>query len=905
MTFKTTKLRDAITFALVAGATTVAGTGIAFAQDADDQAAPQQQATTLDRIEVTGSRIKRAAIEGSLPITVIDRADIEASGDISVADFLRGTSFNSFGSFRPQSGSSAQSFAGLSLRGLGEERTLVLIDGRRAPVAPMLGQAQDLNIIPMAAVERIEILLDGASAVYGSDAIAGVVNIITRSDYEGAEITYGRSFPSRPGGDTEEGNALVGFSTDRGNLLASISFENRDIVFQRDRWWSAGGASVFSNNFWDSDFNFVGPVPGGCADPGFSIAANGSCVYDFTFVAADEAEIKNRSLVTKGEFDINDDWRLYTRGTVSRVKSFGRYAPVPSSPWPSTSGDIEISPSSPNHPMNVVPGWTGPTDTIQLTHRFAAGGPRDGNIESNMYDLLLGVEGRVGNVDLDFGIRRNEYKMYDIGTNYVVGGIAATMIECPAPMDYVDDCYNIYDPSGNSRDVLNQFTATIARQSTTTLEEIYASAGFELFQMGGGFAAAVVGAEYREESYSDIYDSLSEAGQIVGSAGNSAGGGRDVYAAYAELLLPFMDNFETNISLRHDRYSDYGSDTSPKISFRYQPLDTLTLRASYGQGFRAPTLDIITQQPSFGAAATTHTATCNVIGGGAPCSTQVTTYSIANPDVGSETSKQWSLGAAWDATDWLNMSLDYYNIKIEDQITGIGINTIWGCLEGSVDTCPAGLSEFPAGTPLQPNSALGLGVLYGPQGNIIFGQTGFTNLGEVHTYGLDFNARTRFDFGDWGTLRQNLQLSNPISYTTNNGVSTVGREGAPRYRGILQNAWALGDWEFAWNINYIHGTQSVSFRQWLALARTDNRDADEDDVMAARAAEPWELPSWVTHDLQLSYNAPWNAKLTLGVQNLGDKDPVVDPRDPTGRGFRFDLYNGYGRTPYFRYTQRF
>src|SRR5690606_38450527 len=160
---------------------------------------------------------------------------------------------------------------------------------------------------------------------------------------------------------------------------------------------------------------------------------------------------------------------------------------------------------------------------------------------------------------------------------------------------------------------------------------------------------------------------------------------------------------------------------------------------------------------------------------------------------------------------------------------------------------------------------------------------------------VDLNARTRFDMGDWGTFRQNLQITNPISYRTNGGVSTVGREGAPRYRGILQNAWLMGDWEFAWNINYIHGTQSVSFREWLALARTDNRTPAQDATMAARAADPWSLPSWVTHDLQVSYNAPWNAKVTFGVQNLGDKDPVVDPRDPTGRGFRFALYDGYGR----------
>ena len=871
----------------------------AVAQDAPGEGG---QATTLDRIEVTGSRIKRADIEGSLPITVIDRAEIDASGDISVADFLRNTTFNSFGSFRPRSGSATQSFAGVSMRGLGEERTLVLIDGRRAPVAPMVGAAQDLGIIPMAAVERIEMLLDGASSVYGSDAIGGVINIITRSDYEGAELSYYRSFPRRSGGDSEEGNALVGFSTDRGHLMASISFENRDIVWQRDRWWSAGGSSIYSNNFWSQNSlaasALLGAVPGGCADPGFSIDGAGVCQYDFTFVAADEAEISNRSLVTKGEYDINDDWRMYVRGTVSRVTSFGRYAPVPSSPWP--GGLIEISPDSPNHPANRLGAdWDGPTDApVWLTHRFAAGGPRDDYVDSNMYDLLLGAEGRVGNVDLDFGIRRNEYKMHDLGDNYVVAAIAGAMIESGE--------YDIYDPSANSRDILNQFTATRSRRSTTKLEEIYASAGFELFEMGGGYAAGVVGAEYRKEQYADIYDALSEAGQIIGSSGNSAGGERDVQAAYAEVLLPFMDNFEASLSVRHDRYSDYGSDTSPKVSLRYQPLDTLTLRGSYGQGFRAPTLDIVTQQPSFGAAPTTHTATCNVIGGGAPCSTQVNTYTIANPDVGSENSKQWAVGAAWDATDWLNMSLDYYNIKIEDQITIIGLNTIVGCLEGSISSCPSGLSVFPAGTNANaPDPSLGLGVELGSQGEIVYGQLGYTNLGEIHTYGLDFNARTRFDLGDWGVLRQSLQISNPLSFRTNQAESTVGREDKPRYRGTLQNAWSLGDWEFAWNINYIHGTQSVAYRQWLALANNLDRTPQQDETMAGLAQQSWSNPSWTTHDLQLTYHAPWNARLTLGVKNLADKDPVVDPADLTGRGYRMDLYNGYGRLPYFRYTQRF
>ncbi|MGH6709729.1 MAG: TonB-dependent receptor plug domain-containing protein, partial [Bradyrhizobium sp.] len=204
-------------------ATLVSGNAIAQETESGD-------AKTLDRIEVTGSRIKRAEIEGALPVTVISRADIDISGKVSVAELLQSSTFNSFGSLTPASGSSAQSFSELSLRGLGGGRTLILIDGRRAPVSPQTGEGQDLNSIPLAAVERVEILSDGASAIYGADALGGVVNIITRKDFNGAEITMGVSNSER-GGDTESGSALFGVSGDRGRLLGGISYNNRGITY--------------------------------------------------------------------------------------------------------------------------------------------------------------------------------------------------------------------------------------------------------------------------------------------------------------------------------------------------------------------------------------------------------------------------------------------------------------------------------------------------------------------------------------------------------------------------------------------------------------------------------------------------------------------------------------------------
>jgi iron complex outermembrane receptor protein len=890
---KTNVLSMSVSLALASGL--AATSGVAFAQ--------QDGAAELDRIEVTGSRIKRTDVEGALPVTVIDRQQIELSGEISVADLLRNQPFNSFGSFRPQSGSSAQSFAGLSLRGLGTGRTLILIDGRRAPVAPNVGSAQDLNSIPLAAVERIEILSDGASAIYGTDAIGGVVNIITRKDFNGVEINAGVSKPRRDGGETEEGSIIFGISGDRGRLLAGFGYHSRGIVFQRERPWSAGrGASTFSNNFAD----FGSPTPGtflahptfgsvvpgaGCVGPGFSTVGSGTslrCVYDFTLQAADEAEVRNQSLFTRAAFEINDDWTTYLNSSVSRVKSFGRYAPVPSSPFPPDPlfgrGYPFIPVGSPNHPATppsqggLNPAWEQyqalANSPLWLLHRFAALGPRDTNTDANVYDVLFGVEGRIGRFDLDIGVRQTDSQYYDLGRNYVVGAIAQQFI--------TDGRYNIYDPFGNPRNVLDGMIATINRDGRFLQREFYALANTDLFEMGGGMSQIAFGFEYRSEDYQDIYDTLSSSGQIVGSAGNSAFGGRNVKAGFFEVLFPILDNLEASLAGRYDRYSDYGSDFSPKLSMRWQPLDQLTLRGSVGQGFRAPPLNILAAQPSFSADSVIHPPTAASFGlPNVNQSIQVTTWVIANPNLDSENSDQWSLGAAFEPLEWLNGSLDYYNIKVKNRIAGIGSQTLINCLEGRATNCPPGISVLnPNLTPPVPGAGLGVAFEAGPNSPIRFVQRGFTNLGTIRTDGLDLNLRTNFDIGNYGTLRNALQVTHVRRYRTDAGANVVRAVGVPRHRAILANTWSWGDYTLAWNVNYV-GKQDESLE-----AGTDGR-----------------TPSWVTHDLQASWEAPWNGRLALGVQNLADKGPPLDPG--YGRGFNFDLYDGYGRVPYVRYTQRF
>ncbi|NHA13519.1 TonB-dependent receptor [Thioalkalivibrio sp. XN279] len=916
------QLRLAVRGALAAGAVaTAVAAPTAFAQE---------EAADLERVQVTGSRIKRTDIEGALPVTVIDRETIELSGETSVADLLRNQPINSAGSFRPQSGSTGQSFGGLSLRALGEGRTLILIDGRRAPIAPNIGQGQDLNTIPLAAVERIEILSDGASAIYGTDAIGGVVNIITRKDFTGAQISAGKGNPTREGGDTEDASVIFGASSANGQIMAGASYNKRDIVFQRDREWSTGGASIFSNNFFDTDFNFLNqPDVGsanvaGCDGAGFftsNLGTNGGalgnelgrCLYDFTLQAADEAEVENQSIFSRARYDINMDWSVYGNFSVSRVKSFGRYAPVPSSPWlVGGFGAIVLPAGSPNHPGTAPedgglnPNWqdyqdpifiniavldeegdpvrdedgnivtesvlqyAGPGDDLLLTHRFAANGPRDTTTDGNVYDIDVGVTGRIMDWDIEAGVRRVESTYMELGRNYIVSALAQPVFDAGD--------YNIYDPFNVPQEALQSFTATINRDARTVSREVYALASTDLFEMAAGPVGFAFGAEYRDEDYRDIFDDLQANGNITGSAGNSAFGNRDQNAVFAEALVPVTDDFEVTIAGRYDDYSDFGSEFSPKLAFRWQPMDEVTMRGSWGQGFRAPTLDLLSQQPAFSADSVRDPATCVALGQASTCQVQINGFTIANPNLGAETSDQYSFGVAFEPLEWLNGSLDYWSISIEDRVANIAAQTIVNCINGTTQNCPPGLSLLdPNASP--PVVSAGLGLARNAEGRILYLQRGPASLGTIDASGLDLQLRTNFDFGQYGRLTNELLANYYLTYEVDSGDDVAGEAGLPEWRAVLRNVWTWGDFNVAYNLNYI-GSQDSALSSAL--------DG---------------LPSWTTHDIQVNYFTPWDGRVTVGVDNIGDKDPVVDPGE--SRGYNNSLYDPYGRIVYVRYTQNF
>jgi iron complex outermembrane receptor protein len=836
--------------------------------------ADEEEGVELDRVQVTGSRIKRADVEGALPVTVIDRDMIEMSGESNAADLLRNLTFNSQGSYRPQSGSDWGGSAFINLRGIGSSRTLVLVDGRRMPMAPLQGAAADLSTVPLGSIERIEILSDGASSVYGSDAIGGVVNIITRKDFQGAELMIGQASVDPEGGDREEGSIVFGASSSTSSLTAGLSWNDRDILFARDLPWYTPGHSTYGNDYTtvnaDGSPNFdFGALNGGCehGTPGaFHFypspnAADGSgqrCAYNFALVSADEASSANKALYMRATHEINNDWTVWSNANYAKTDTFGRYAPVPdSSYW----YDAPIPVDSPNNPSNPASGMYDPVTLpvpteIHWWHRFDALGNRDNYISSELLDMTVGMTGWVGNAELDFGVRRQSSKTYDIGYNYLVIQTAVAFI--------TDGTYDLQFPHENDADTLNAMKATIARVAHFDQNETFASVAWDMFETDSGPIQWVVGAEYREEDYFDQYDSLSEAGAIGGSAGNSSGGPRDVTSAYFETLIPVTDNLEVGVAGRHDDYSDYGSDFSPKVSMRWRATDELVVRASVGEGFNAPSLPITTALDSFSADSVKDPQTCVATGNAPDCSIQISVTRTANPGLQSEQSTQLAFGLAWSPNDWFSGTFDYYDIEIDNRITFFSASTI--------------LAREQAGDPIPP----GLSVTRGSTGFISNLTAGYGNEGDLETSGFDVNLRATFDLGD-GRFTSNLQTSYVNSLSFDGGRDRVEDPGAPAYRAIWSNVYEIGDFGLAWNVNTI-GSQC-------------------DDIVAGACVG--HVPTWTTSDIQANYFTPWDSKLTLGARNVTNKQPPIGVGFFDSRDYDFNLYDGYGRTVYARLTQTF
>uniref|UniRef100_UPI003872EBB4 TonB-dependent receptor plug domain-containing protein n=1 Tax=Natronospira sp. TaxID=2024970 RepID=UPI003872EBB4 len=665
-------LKRAVQAALAMGVTASLTAPVAVAQE------EEEGMRELDRVQVTGSRITRTQVEGATPMMTIDREDMEATNFQTVADVVRNLSFNSFGSFRETSGNTSQSQATLSLRGIGANRTLVLLNGRRVPGSPVINAAsQNLNTIPFAAVERIEVLSDGASAVYGSDAIGGVVNVILRDDFEGAEITLRDTYPERDGDGGKEQQATIvgGIAGDRGNVTFSLEKDSREILFARDRFWLSSrdmnpeGQFGFEDTFGFSHFARnvdrgngyesmieVGPGEDDCAvygdgfqNPAFVRAGNPICAYDHTQIAAETASLDRTSVFMDANYEITPDVSFWARGMHTTVESFGRYAPAAGQfVW---AGDTLDEETITHDGQDVTLKEINPGDVIG--YRFDNTGPGRDTTQSNyVTDLQFGFEGFMpeflGGFDWEVGYQHNVYDAMDWGVGYVnVLGLNEAAEQG-------------WDPRHPDQD---QFEHLVAGMRENASRQIQAK--YDRFDFGGQFDGPMlaagpmsffVGGEYFEQRYNDETQAQAEAGNILGTAGGSSGGSRDVWALFAETVMPLHEDVELDFALRRDDYSDFGDNLSAKAGIRWQPQPWFLVRGSYSEGFRAPTLDQLFQAPAQSFAFAVDIEGClddpgradDVAGCVQETDQQHETFIAANPDLDAETSEQISVGAVFD-----------------------------------------------------------------------------------------------------------------------------------------------------------------------------------------------------------------------------------------------------------------
>lgn len=850
-------------------ATGVIGTTPALAQD-----------QTIEQVIVTGSRIRSAVSDAPRPVTTIGIEDMQLSGVDSITDVLRDSSYNSLGSYTQQSGSSFAGIALVNLKGLGADRTAVLVNGRRVPGNPWTGtSAVDINTIPMAAVERVEILTDSASAVYGADAIGGVVNIIMKKDWEGAEIRVGGSRPSRDSANTDSVSFSFGTSYDKGSLVFSGEWYRKLPVFDADRNYSnvqvnggsgpgglpvdgsidvqginGGGNSLFALDFsealgYPGTCDYAGLVP--VADP-FGVPGTG-CGFGYADYAMQNGGIERRATITSADYEISENLTAFIENRFVSNESIGRFAPA--------IGGFFFSSASEQNTLGQ--------DAI-LYHRFVGHGPRDDRGESHETDTTIGLRGTLLNDEINFEAYYRDYRFNakDAGKNYILSSVIESLVE--------DDIYNVGDPfSPDNATAIGLSRASTSRDISTVWEGFGITADGELnnFSLAGGAIGWAAGWETARESYADIYDSYREAGNVIGSAGNSSSGGRNRDALFAEIQLPVLDNLTVNVAGRYDDYNDFGSEFSPQLSGRYQPTDWLTLRASWGEGFKAPNLTDMYSLAAQDFEGVADVVRCRAQGiADADCpSSQIETFTGGNPELQAETTESFNFGIVVEPLEGLQLGIDWWNVELDQVVDSVDESDL---LEMEA------LGSLPSGVYV--NRGPTVGGVPGPITRCEGSSEVFPNCGLVNVNaniatreveGIDFRAQYNLNT-DIGQFSASGNLSKLRQYD-----ETLPVIGKTKHAGSVEYP------ENRANLTLRYGIQDITVSymyNWI----------DE------HADNTYSFDSWDTHDLNVVWVAPFGSEIAFGVRNLTDEDPVIESNsgwNTTTSRMALELYSIAGR----------
>ena len=663
------------------------------------QPPPTPTAAPMQRVEITGSSIRRVASETSLPITTIRASDFAKQGLATAQEVLNAIPMNqsSEGSTAAV-GSGTGGRATADLRGLGGNKTLVLLNGRRLANHPYFADSVDLNIIPVAALERVEVLRDGASAIYGTDAIGGVINFITKRSVEGAALSVEAYEPYAQGGGNEQRLNLSGgwgdLERDGLSMWGVIDWHQQSPLRATDRSFSNTGirpdrgmfevsGTTFPANFF-SDLGVTGnPYAPGCQPPD-SVALPGEplCAFDYTRFVDNIPRTRQFSAMAR----LNKKFGEHTAGLEfvhGRSTNEAQVAPPP------LSGiGVIMTGDSPFYPGNgIVPAFPGLTgEPLDISWRPLETGPRN-NFDSSITDrLLASLEGTVAGWDYNTAISYSLGKAKSIfNGGYVIDqriidGVAAGILTPFGPQNAQGADY-----------LRNSILSGKYLHARIHSAAVDARASRELMTLPGGPLGFAIGAEFRRDraKYFVNRELASQASSSGSADAQDQSGARSIWALFSEVNVPIVKDLELNVAARYDHYSDVGGSFNPKVSLRWQPTRQLLLRGSFNKGFRAPTLfDLYGPQTTTNSSDTYDDPVLCPNGVPAPganpniaCGQQQLVRGGGNPDLSPERSRTYSAGIVVEPLQNLTLSLDYWNIRLKDQINSLAEQTIFGNYE--------------------------------------------------------------------------------------------------------------------------------------------------------------------------------------------------------------------------------
>jgi iron complex outermembrane receptor protein len=871
--------------ALFAGGAVLAATPALARQDAP---APMQ------RVEITGSSIKRLAAQTSLPITSIRAEDFAKQGLSTAQEVLATIPMNQSSEGASQSvgeGTGGRSTA--NLRGLGGDKTLVLLNGRRLANHPFFADSVDLNIIPVAALDRVEVLRDGASAIYGTDAIGGVINFITKRSYKDMGVTVEAFVPEGAGGGDEQRINLTGgwgdLNADGWNLLAVADFHRQSALAATDRAFSATGVrpgngviqtsgTPFPANFF-SDLGISGnpSFATGCQPPGSvpsTDPGNATCRFDYTRYIDNIPLTRQESFLGRFTKKFGAEHTASIEYMHTRSTNDSRVAPPP------LAGiGLMMFITSPYYPgAGITPAVAGLTgEPLDVSWRPLVTGKREQRDESLSDRLLASVEGSLAGWD------------YNTGLSYSVGRARSNFTG-----GYVIDERMI---EGVGAGILNPFGAQSAAgtaflQDSLLLGEFLRAkvnssaldfkASRDLMHMAGGPLGFAIGAEVRHDK-AEYLVNRALAGQASSSGYADAQdqrGSRTIRALFTEFNVPLIKDLELNFAGRYDYYTDVGGSFNPKVALRWQPTSRVLVRGSYNEGFRAPTLYDI-----YGPQTTTNTAEPwddpVLCPGGVPvaganpnlvCDQQQNIRSGGSLTVKPETSRTYSAGIVFEPTRSLTLSADFWDIKLEDQINELAEQTIFGDYQKY-----RGLYFY--------NAA-------GNRLDYVLANT--MNLGKVKTRGVDLSLLYRLPRASWGNLTLSVDGTYVDKYDYQNERGGPFTENAGRYadetpvfrwRHNASLAWSLAPWTLTLSNRYLSGYD-------------DQNDVDPEFEQRVDPYSTWTLAGTYAGNKQID--------VTAGIKNLFDEDPpYTNQTTRFQQGYDPRYTDPLGRTYYVRVTYKF